>query len=206
LDVFDSAGKFDAILSQHVGSNSKIAAKGAILIRIVDFVSKITENNKQTQMVLYMLGKSHANKAIRPWQYSVFIQTLLNTISSRLGVDASSRVMESWVHLFAYVMQHMLPPAIDGRVVETEVNINTSSAFSEGNIAAEVQEAEEVRSLNRKLKSGSNSNASSVRSSFAGTNGAHDPSASLRLKMGAVNKGLSNGLPPKATTASDRYQ
>jgi hemoglobin-like flavoprotein len=65
-------------------------------------------------MVLYMLGKSHLQKAIRPWQYSVFVQTLLNTIASRLGNDATSEVMEAWVNLFAYVMQGMLPASIKG--------------------------------------------------------------------------------------------
>ena len=151
LEVFDSSGKFDAVLSRHSSGMNKIAAKGAILIRIVDFVLKLREDNKQNAVLLYMLGKSHAQKAIRPWQYSVFVQTLLNTISSRLGTHATNTVMEAWVNLFAFVMQSMLPPAITGQVVETELNINTSSEFAGGRIAAEVREIEEVKEVAKKF-------------------------------------------------------
>jgi hypothetical protein len=75
----------------------------------------------------------------------------LNTIASRLGTYATDNVMEAWVHLFAYVMQGMLPHAIKGQVVETELSINTSSEFADGRIAAEVMEREEVKELARKM-------------------------------------------------------
>jgi hemoglobin-like flavoprotein len=134
LKTFDTSGKFDAVLSRHSGGQNQIAAKGAIILRIVKFVVRIDVNSKQNDMLLYMLGKSHSQKAIRPWQYAIFVQCLLNTISSRLGTDATSDVMEAWVNLFAYVMKGMLPPAIKGQVVETELNINTSSELGDGNI------------------------------------------------------------------------
>jgi hemoglobin-like flavoprotein len=129
LSMFDSSGKFDAVLSRHSGGQNQIAAKGAIILRIVKFVVRIDVDSKQNDMMLYMLGKSHSQKSIRPWQYAIFVQTLLNAISSRLGVDATSNVMEAWVNLFAYVMQGMLPPAIKGQVVETELNVNTSNVL-----------------------------------------------------------------------------
>ncbi len=151
LEVFDTSGKFDAVLSRHSPGMNKIAAKGAILIRIVDFVIKVREDNKQTAVLLYMLGKSHAQKNIRPWQYSIFVQTLLNTISSRLGTHATNTVMESWVNLFAFVMQSMLPPAINGQVVENELNINTSSEFSGGAVAKQVSEMAEVKEIAKKF-------------------------------------------------------
>ena len=107
-------------------------------------------------MLLYMLGKSHSHKGIRPWQYAVFVQTLLNTIASRLGSEASSNVMESWVHQFAYVMKYMLPHAIKGQVVCTEVHVNTSSEFASGKIAQEVEEIEEMKSLKAAFEKNSN--------------------------------------------------
>ena len=169
LELFDSTGKFDAVLSRH-SSGNKIAAKGAILIRIIEFVLNIKEESKEIKLVLYMLGKSHAQKAIRPWQYSVFVQALLNTMSSRLGTAATSNVMEAWVNLFAYVMRAMLPLAIKDQVVETELNINTSSQFADGRIAAEVQEIEEVKDVKKRLKSleGNSTPGGSVRHSNAG--------------------------------------
>jgi hemoglobin-like flavoprotein len=144
LQMFDTSGKFDAVLSRHSGGQNQIAAKGAIILRIVKFVVRIDVNSKQNDMLLYMLGKSHAQKAIRPWQYAIFVQTLLNTISSRLGNDATSDVMEAWVNLFAYVMRGMLPPAIKGQVVETELNINTSSEFQDGKINNEILQTEQA--------------------------------------------------------------
>ncbi len=94
LAQFDQNGKFEAVLSRHSNGMNKIAAKGAILIRIIKFLLKIETDSEQTQLMLYMLGKSHSQKNIRPWQYSIFVQTLLNTIASRLGTHASLDVME----------------------------------------------------------------------------------------------------------------
>ncbi len=45
----------------------------------------------------------------------------------------------------------MLPPAIKGQVVETELNINTSSEFHNDKIQNEVQEIEEYKDVQRKL-------------------------------------------------------
>jgi hemoglobin-like flavoprotein len=154
LDQVDTSGRFEAILSRH-SSGDKVAAKGAILLRIIKFVLRIDEDSKQNQLALYMLGKSHSQKLIRPWQYSVFVQTLLNTIASRLGTDATNDVMEAWVNLFAYVVKSMLPAAIKDQVVETEVSINTSSEFDTGRVAEEVAEMEEVKEVRKKMMKGS---------------------------------------------------
>ena len=154
LDIVDSSGRFEAVLTRHVsGSNTsnRVAAKGAILLRIISFILQIESDSKQTQLMLYMLGKSHAQKAIRPWQYSVFVQTLLITISSRLGTNATNDVMEAWVNLFAFVMKSMLPPAIRDSVVPTELNINTSSEFDDTNIKNQLIEIEDEKDLRKKL-------------------------------------------------------
>lgn len=143
LEMFDTKGQFEAILSRH-GKDSVIT-KGAILVRIVGHVLSIHDDSDQVQLGLYMLGKAHASRNIRPWQYAVFVQTLLLTISSRLGTKATNAVMEAWVNQFAFVMQGMLPAAIRGQVVETEININTSSEFDAGRVAEEVAEVEAVR-------------------------------------------------------------
>jgi hypothetical protein len=151
-------------------------------------VLQFKEDNEENALTLYMLGKSHAHKAIRPWQYSVFIQTLVNTISSRLGTAASSKVMEGWVNLFAYVLKVMLPPAIKDQVVEAELYINTSSEFAQGKIAEEVAGMEEVRDITKKMKSlngsASVSGQSSVRSSVAGTFRMHSAANAAAAAVG----------------------
>ena len=145
LKAFDSSGQFGAILSRHSVGQNQIAAKGAIILRIVKFVVKIKPDDPGNDALLLKLGKSHAEKAIRPWQYSIFVQTLLNTISSRLGRNATSDVMEAWVNMFAFVMRGMLPPAIKGHIVETELNINTSTDFRDNVASSATYPAEEHR-------------------------------------------------------------
>mmetsp|Transcript_6152 Transcript_6152/g.6345 ORF Transcript_6152/g.6345 Transcript_6152/m.6345 type:complete len:281 (+) Transcript_6152:96-938(+) len=182
LEVFDSSGKFEAVLSRHSSGTNRIAAKGAILIRIIKFVVKIEEDNKQTQLLLYMLGKSHSQKNIRPWQYSVFVQTLLITISSRLGTDATTDVMAAWVNLFAFVMKSMLPPSIAGQIVETELNINTSSEFSAGKVADEVKVLEEQRQFAKNFNNKTDSSSVGANSARPQIQSARSQSGGNRLQ------------------------
>lgn len=143
LGQIDSNGKFESVLAKF-GQN-KIAAKGAILIRIVKLALSIQHDSKQAHTMLFMLGKSHSKKGIRPWQYSVFTQTLLNTIASRLGIKATNDMMEAWVNLFAFILAAMLPPSIKGSVDEFELQISTSSEFASGTMLSHVSEIEEVK-------------------------------------------------------------
>lgn len=127
LEVFDKMGRFETVLKQHAGGTNTVAAKGAILVRIVHYVLALEPESEHCHQMLITLGKSHNHKRIRPWQYSVFIQTLLNTISSRLGANATHDVMSAWVNLFAFVLRSILPIAIKGLVNETEVDINIAA-------------------------------------------------------------------------------
>jgi hemoglobin-like flavoprotein len=147
LEVFDRMGKFESVLKQHSGGNDPIAAKGAILIRIVHYVLALDPESEKCQYMLFTLGKSHNHKRIRPWQYSVFIQTLLNTMSSRLGVHATHEVMTAWVHLFGFVLRSILPVAIKGLVNETECDINVTTDFVDSNMAMASQQILDVKEI-----------------------------------------------------------
>ena len=133
------------MLGSHTTGQNKIAEKGAIIIRIVNYVLSLNENDEETQFRLYTLGKAHAKRKIRPYMYSVFVQVMLYTISAQLGTHAthegtnmSSRlvtrntcllmshfysfattllvlVMEAWVNMFAFIMKSLLPLAIKGK-------------------------------------------------------------------------------------------
>lgn len=127
LALFDANGSFEKILVKHSTGQNKIAAKGAILIRIVKYVLLIVEDNKKVRQSLDALGKSHAGRGIRPWQYSIFVEVLLSTLSSRLGTAATNIVMEAWVNLFAFMLKIMLPFAIRGQILQKEYNINTTA-------------------------------------------------------------------------------
>ncbi|CAN0402502.1 unnamed protein product, partial [Ectocarpus fasciculatus] len=127
LDILDTSGRFEAVLTRNVDGVSKLEAKGAILVRIVKFLITVEEDNDGMQYRLYQLGRSHSHKGIRPWQYAIFVQTLLLSISARLGTKASHEIMEGWVNMLAFVIRSMLPSAIKNQVVETEINVNVSS-------------------------------------------------------------------------------
>ena len=43
---------------------------------------------------------------------------------AQLGLDATHEVMEAWVNMFAFIMKTMLPLAIVGQTIETEIAIN----------------------------------------------------------------------------------
>ena len=126
LERFDTAGKFETVLKKHTTGLNGIAAKGALLIRIINFALALDPSSEKTKFIVTSMGRTHNRLKIRPWQYSIFIQILVNTISSRLGNHATNTVMSSWVHLFAYLLHYMLPAAIKGLVVGSELDINVN--------------------------------------------------------------------------------
>jgi hemoglobin-like flavoprotein len=138
LEKVDENKKIESILSSHAVGVNKIVEKGSIIIRIINYALALESNNEMIQYKLLMLGKAHSKRNIKPYMYSIFIQTLLYTIADQLGNDATHDVMEAWVNLFAFIMKSMLPPAIDGQVIETEININTKTEFASDKITNEI--------------------------------------------------------------------
>jgi hemoglobin-like flavoprotein len=175
LEVFDRTGKFESVLRQHSVGMDAAAAKGAILIRIIHYALALDPEAEKSAYMLFTLGKSHNHKRIRPWQYSVFIQVLLNTMSSRLGQDATEEVMSAWVHLFAFILRSILPIAIKGLVNETEVDINVSTDLGDAKITDEIQQQDEVREM-KKVLTGSKGRVGSSNSRSASANNSHSGS------------------------------
>jgi hypothetical protein len=138
--LVDESKKIESVLSAHSTGLNKIAEKGAIIIRIINYALSIKKNDEQTQFRLYNLGKAHTKRAIRPYMYSIFVQTLLYTISNQLGLYATHEVMEAWTNVFSFIMKSMLPPAIKGQTLETEICINSRTEFSSDAVKAQVQE------------------------------------------------------------------
>jgi len=140
LHTMDENKKIESVLSAHSTGTNKIAEKGAIIIRIINYALSITKNDEETQFRLFNLGKAHAKRNIRPYMYSIFVQTMLYTIANQLGLDATHEVMEAWVNVFAFIMKSMMPLAIKDQTIDTEVCINTKTEFSSDAIKFQVQE------------------------------------------------------------------
>jgi hemoglobin-like flavoprotein len=125
LYMFDGNGAFDTILTKYSSrGGGNIAAKGAIIIRIMKYALNVTDT-KATKEALLKLGRNHRRMQILPWQYSIFVELLINTIASQLGVLASPEIMVSWVNLFAFMLKYMLPSAIDGLATAAGANVLT---------------------------------------------------------------------------------
>lgn len=124
LSVFDKMGKFDAVFRKHSAGMNGLSARGAILVRIINYSLALDPDSPHVYQQLRMLGIAHNQRLIRPWQYGVFVQIMMNTISSRLDSLASYEIMTAWSHLFSFILQQMLPEAIKNLVDTSEVDIN----------------------------------------------------------------------------------
>lgn len=168
LGMMDSNNAFDSILTRFTSGANTIAAKGAILFRIISFQLNLDFQDKNLEYVLYKLGRSHCKMGIRPWMYAAFIQTLLLTIASRLEHRATHDVMEAWVNVFAFVLKLMLPSAIRGLVQNDEMTMTSVITHIEGdkNRRGGLYERAKDRLVDHILRSGS-SNSSKKKKSLS---------------------------------------
>jgi hemoglobin-like flavoprotein len=127
LASIDQGGFFERALLAHSSGINSIAAKGALIIRIVNFSLSIDPINvADTEKRLAAVGRTHRGYNIRPWMYQGFIEALLTTLQLVLNNRATAEIMSCWCNLFALVMQKMLPSAIDGIVHPHEMDANFS--------------------------------------------------------------------------------
>lgn len=146
LAKIDNNGVYEKVLMKHAVGTNKIAAKGAILVRIVDFLLKFDGDNAGVRQKLKLLGQSHNKYNVRPWQYAVFLELFLLTLGSRLKKFATPSIMEAWVNVLAYSLKGMLPDAIDGTVLESEAHVNF--VLSDEDIDEALEQMSKSRSVN----------------------------------------------------------
>lgn len=97
--------------------------------KLIEFGLSV-KNNADSKMRLMELGVMHKQKQIAPWQYSVYITTLIQTIAHRLEKHENlEEIMNAWVTLFAFMLQHALPTAIlhnaSPNNIYNKANLNT---------------------------------------------------------------------------------
>jgi len=104
---------------------TNIKKRSEILLRIIQFVKSLDFSDKLTvDTQLYFLGKGHVKRAIRPWMYSVFTETMLESLMFVLGEDATYEVSMSWTFVITYIMKKMLYEALQGNILEMEFSAN----------------------------------------------------------------------------------
>jgi len=90
-----------------------LKARAGLLYRIVYFLcsiefSKLDIARKQ----LKKLGTTHAHKNLSLWMYSVFSETLVETVMFCLGPEASVEVRESWCATLSFCLKIMIEKGI----------------------------------------------------------------------------------------------
>lgn len=122
LSTIDSQGLYESVLMKYTTGANRIAAKGAILVRIVNTILQLENDSAETREKLAKIGDLHQPMGIRPWQYGVFLEIFVATLAHQLKTSATSEVMEAWVNVMGYALQKILPTAIAGHVIESEAH------------------------------------------------------------------------------------
>ncbi|CAM9435867.1 unnamed protein product [Chrysoparadoxa australica] len=98
------------------------AKRGEVLMKALGFMLKLegddglVENKK-----IFYLGKSHRFKSqVRPWHFSVYVETALETLMFWLGGDADVETGEAWTCLVSYTLKRLLQAYLVDQVVPNE--------------------------------------------------------------------------------------
>lgn len=104
------------------------AKRGEVLMKALGMLIRIEgKNSKQENQMLFYLGRGHRYKsALRPWMFSVYMTTCLETLMFWLGTDADLEVGNAWTCLTSYVLKRMLIAYLPGKVVPNEYYQNTN--------------------------------------------------------------------------------
>jgi len=96
-------------------------------------ISMLTSLDMDTcKQRLTSLGKFHNKLKIRPWMYSDYFVTVVETLNTVLGEKATYNLMEQWYQALSFVSFFMLRGALSGNVIEGEVGVGSFTGEFEG--------------------------------------------------------------------------
>ncbi|CAM9399472.1 unnamed protein product [Chrysoparadoxa australica] len=103
--------------------------RGEVLISAMQFILDLEfDGSKEERLKICKLGeRHHTKKGVRPWHFSAYTETLLETIMSWLGREASIDTGEAWSMCVGYVCEKLLSTYLIGQVIPTEYQVNESS-------------------------------------------------------------------------------
>jgi hemoglobin-like flavoprotein len=82
-------------------------------MRVVKNIINIKEFARKPKR-LYMLGKMHWKKHIKPYFYSTFARTLFQSVYV-LSKDDATEEMDAWINQIAFVMKYMIVPLVESK-------------------------------------------------------------------------------------------
>ncbi|CAN0054641.1 unnamed protein product, partial [Heterosigma akashiwo] len=122
-----------------------VQKRAEVMLKAVEFLLALKGDDSIAEKKrIYFLGRAHRFKqSVRPWHFSVYAETFLETLMFWLGSDSNAGVGEAWTHIFAYTVRRMLQAYLINRVVENEYyqnsdidavrKINAQSHYSKSN-------------------------------------------------------------------------
>ncbi|CAM9101263.1 unnamed protein product [Chrysoparadoxa australica] len=98
------------------------AKRGEVLMKALGMMLRIEGTNSEKENTkLFYLGRAHRYKTqLRPWMFSVYATTCLETLVFWLGGDADLETGEAWTCLCGYVLRRMLMAYLPDMVVPNE--------------------------------------------------------------------------------------
>jgi len=104
-----------------------VQKRAEVMLKGIEFILGLTGNDSpQEQKRLFFLGRAHRFKqSLRPWMFSVYAETFLETLMFWLGSDANSSIGEAWTNLYAYALRRILTAYLVNRVIENEFYQNS---------------------------------------------------------------------------------
>ncbi|CAM9101187.1 unnamed protein product [Chrysoparadoxa australica] len=99
-----------------------IAKRGEVLMKALGFLLRLSGDNSVIENTkLYYLGRSHRYKpTVRPWMFSVYMTTCLETLMYWLGTDADAQVGKCWTSICSYALIRLLRAYLKERVIHNE--------------------------------------------------------------------------------------
>jgi len=107
-----------------------ILFKHDLLGKAINMVTALDLETCRTRLTA--LGKYHNKLKIRPWMYSDYFVTVVETIASVVGKGATYSLMEQWYQALSFVSYFMLKGALPGNTIEGEVGVGSFYGRFEG--------------------------------------------------------------------------
>jgi hemoglobin-like flavoprotein len=101
-----------------------------LLGKAINMVTALDLETCRTRLTA--LGKYHNKLKIRPWMYSDYFVTVVETLAEVIGNGATYSLMEQWYQALSFVSYFMLKGALPGNTIEGEVGVGSFHGPFEG--------------------------------------------------------------------------
>eukprot|EP00639_Heterosigma_akashiwo_P026997 CAMPEP_0194693176 /NCGR_PEP_ID=MMETSP0295-20121207/20326_1 /TAXON_ID=39354 /ORGANISM="Heterosigma akashiwo, Strain CCMP2393" /LENGTH=250 /DNA_ID=CAMNT_0039583909 /DNA_START=45 /DNA_END=794 /DNA_ORIENTATION=- len=101
--------------------------RGQVIVKATEFILLCKGQNEPDELKqIYKLGHAHRyKKGIRPWMFSMYSETFLETLMYSLGGEATAAMGEAWTNILGYVLVKILQAYCPKMIDREEIYQNT---------------------------------------------------------------------------------